>query len=119
MKVIGCTMNYIDYKSVVDKELNLDKAFLCSYDDGTNEYCMDVIWYMLQNLKSPIWNNYRFRLLFKVARIVLIIPHSNAGIESVFLLVNKNKSENSNRNPLDIERSLSSRLAVKLDCLES
>jgi hypothetical protein len=48
-----------------------------------------------------------------------IIPHSNAGIEHVFSLVNKNKSENSDRNRLDIERSLSTILAVKLDRPES
>ena len=63
---------FIDYKSVTDEEFDLDEALLCSYDDGTNEYRMDVIWYMLQNLKSPIGNNYKFRLLFKVAKIVLI-----------------------------------------------
>lgn len=61
---------FVDYKSLADKEFDLNKALLCSYDDGTNEYHMDVIWYMLQNLKLPIGNNYSFRLLFKVAKIV-------------------------------------------------
>ena len=61
---------------VVDGELNLGEALLCSYDDGTS---MVVIWHMLQNLKSPIRNIYRFRLLFKVERIIFIIPHSYAG----------------------------------------
>ena len=34
-------------------------------------------------------NNLRFNLLFKVAQIIVLIPH--AGIERVFSLVNKKK----------------------------
>ena len=68
---------------------------------------------MLQNLKSPAGNNYRFRTLFEVALLVLITPHSNAGIERVYSLVNKNRPEGSERNRLDIDASLSSILAVK------
>ena len=80
---------------------------------------MDTIWYILQAVKSPTGNHYRFRLLFKVAKIVLITPHSNAGIERVYSLVNKNKRTGSERNRLDIDGSLSSILAVKLDEPES
>ena len=57
---------------------------------------------------------YQFRLLFNVARLVLVTPHSNAGIKRVYALVNKNKAEGTDRNRLDIEGSLSSILAVKL-----
>ena len=45
----------------------------------------------------------------------LVAPHSNTGIERVYALVNKNKSEGSDRYRLDIEGTLSSILAVKLD----
>ena len=65
-------------------------------------------------MKSPVANNYRIRLLFSVARLVLVRTHSNAGIERVCALVNKNNAEATNRNRLDIEGSLSSVLAVKL-----
>ena len=34
-------------------------------------------------------------MLFEVARIVLLIPHSNAAIERLFSLVNKNKNDSS------------------------
>jgi hypothetical protein len=64
---------------------------------------MDVIWYHLRQLKNPVALNIRFRLLFEVARLVLLLPNSNAGIERVFSLVNKNKREGSDRNRLDIE----------------
>ena len=60
-----------------------------------------------------------FSLLFKCALVVLLTPHSNFSIERVFSLVNKNKSESSDRNRLDIGRSLSSILVVKLDRPES
>ena len=50
---------------------------------------------------------------------MLLTPHSNASIESLFSLVNKNKSMSSDRNRLNIEKSLSSILVVKLDRPES
>ena len=50
----------------------------------------------------------------EVAQIVLLIPHSNAAIERLFSLVNKNKNELSNRNRLDQDKALSSILAVSL-----
>ena len=77
---------------------------------------MDVLWYHLQSMKSPIRYNKRFNILFEVAQIVLLIPHSNAAIERLFSLLNKNKNELSDRNRLDQDKALSSILAVKLDC---
>ena len=57
--------------------------------------------------------------MFEVAWIDLTIPQSNDGIELVFSLVNKNRNESSDRNRLDIERSLSLILTVKLERPES
>ena len=51
---------------------------------------MDILWYHFQSMKSPIENNKRFNILFEVAGIVLLIPDSNAAIEGLFSLVNKN-----------------------------
>ena len=62
-----------------------------------------------------VGNNQRLELLFKLAKLILITPHSNAGIERVFSLVNKNKSVGSDRNRLDIEGLLSSILTVKME----
>ena len=50
---------------------------------------------------------------------MLSVPHSNAGIERVYSLVNKNKRLGSERNRLDINGSLASIIAVKLDRPES
>ena len=65
-----------------------------------------------------IGDNYRFRLLFNVARLILVTPHSNASIERLYALSKKNKTESSDRNRMDIEGTLSAILAVKLDRLE-
>ena len=46
---------------------------------------------------------------------MIVAPKSIAGIERVYALVNKDKSGSSGRNRLDIERTLSSILAVTLD----
>ena len=108
---------FVDYKSLTISELPDDALTdaVIQENEHTDEYRIDVIWYYMYQMKSPVGNNYRFRLLFNVARLVLVTPHSNAGIERVYALVNKNKAEGSDRNRLDIERSLSSILAAKLD----
>lgn len=86
------------------------------YKDGSKENRMDTIWYHLQSLKSPVGNISRF----KVARIVLLVPHCNAGIERVYSLVNKNKNKGSERNRIEIDGSISSILTVsKQKCFVS
>ena len=66
-------------------------------------------------MKGVVGNNDLFPLLFKCALVVLPTPHSNATIDGVFYLFNKNKSEGSNRNRLDNEGTLLLLLLVKLD----
>ena len=51
---------------------------------------------------------------FEVAQIVLTIPHSNAAIEQLLSLVNKNKNDDSGTTKLDVQGSLSSILPTKL-----
>ena len=53
--------------------------------------------------------------MFIVANLALVTPHSNAGIGRVYSIVNKNRAESSDRNKLDVERSLYAILAVKMD----
>ena len=73
----------------------------------------------LDNMMSPAGENYWFRLLFRVAVLVLVTPHSNAGFGCLYSLVNKNKPQGSDRNRMDIDETISSILAVKLACPES
>ena len=57
-------------------------------------------------------NEIRRNRLSKIAKLILVIPHSNAEEERVFSMVRKNKTPF--RPNLDIERTLSSLLTVKL-----
>ena len=75
---------FINFKSLSDSELPLGAW---EVDDGSKEYRIDTLWYHIQQLRSLAGNNQRFELLFKVAKLILITPHSNAGIERVFNLL--------------------------------
>ena len=99
---------FTDYKTLSISELPdtvLADALIVSYEDH-DEYRLDIIWYHLCQMKSLIGSDYRFHNLFNVARLVLVTPYSDAVIERVYSLVNKNKKEGSDRNKLDIEGSL-------------
>ena len=62
-------------------------------------------------MKKPGTNDLFFGLLFKVAEVVMTIPHSNAGEERIFSLINKNKTPS--RSSLQINGTLSSLIIVK------
>ena len=98
---------FIDFKTISDSQIDLNQAILKEYGDVTKEYHIDIIWHQLQELKSPIDCSNRFRRLFKFAKTILVTPHSNAGIKRVYSIVNKNKSENSDRKRLDVNKLLS------------
>lgn len=73
---------------------------------------MDVIWAYLGKKKSSDGCGLRFANLAKVAEIVLVIPHSNAGEERVFSLIRLNRT--SYRSSLSLDGTLSSILTVKM-----
>ena len=76
--------------------------------DGTKHYRMDSIWGQIATLKN-IDGSHRFELLWKVAKLVLVIPHSNAGEERVF-----RQNETPTRSCLDPNGTLASIIQVKL-----
>ena len=105
-------------KFLSDSELSSatwEDAIIKEYDDDSKEYRIDSLWYQIQRLRSLVGNNHRFKLLFKVAKFILIPPHSNAAIERLFSLVNKNKFTGSDRNRQDIKGLITSILAVKIE----
>ena len=53
---------------------------------------VNVLWWHIANLKLSHTNTPRFRYLFRVPEIVVILPHSNAEEEQLFSIVRKNKS---------------------------
>ena len=74
-------------------------------------YPVDVLWTYLKDVKKPGTRECEFDLLFKVAEAIMTIPHSNAGEERIFSLINKNKTPS--RSSLNLDGSLSSLITVK------
>ena len=72
---------------------------------------MDIIWHHLSSMKAPD-GTLRYNRLCQVAKLIMVIPHSNAQEEHVFSMVRKNKT--SFRPSLDPRGTLSSILTVKL-----
>ena len=72
---------------------------------------VDILWSYLKNIKLPGSNECEFDLLFKVADVVMTIPHSNAGEERIFSLINKNKTPS--QSSLSLDGTLSSLITVK------
>ena len=68
-------------------------------------------------MKIPGMDVYRFSTLSKVAKVVLTIPHSNAGEERVFSTIRKIRRED--RSKLQLEGSLSALVTVKLNLPET
>ena len=82
-------------------------------DSGEEPFVrMDVIWGFISTIKTGDGCKMKFSLLSRVAKLVLTLPHSNAGEERVFSLVRLNKTPY--RSSLDLEGTLSSILTVKM-----
>lgn len=88
------------------------KASCCLSGSEDDNMChMGVLWGYLKGVKTPGTNELMFDLLFKVAEVVLTIPHSNAGEERIFSYINKNKTPS--RDSLSLIGTLSSIITVK------
>ena len=83
----------IDLKTISDSQIAPNQAILKEYDNGMKEYCMDITWHQLQELKSSAGSSYRFRQLFKIVKTILVTAHSNAGIKYVYSIFKKTKSD--------------------------
>ena len=80
-------------------------------EEDASRYRSDVIWNYLATVKRPDGRK-AFPRLSAVAKLVLVLPHSNAGEERVFSLVRKNKTPF--RANLSVEGTLPNLLAIKL-----
>ena len=72
---------------------------------------IDVLWWHIANLVIPGKQVKRLKVLPKVAKVTLVIQHSNAELERLFSIVRKNKSLD--RSSLSLDGTLSSILATK------
>ena len=72
---------------------------------------VDVLWYFLSQIKITGTSLSRFKLLPRIASIVLVIPHSNADHERLFSIVRKSKIDS--RSSLKLDATLSSIFLMK------
>ena len=89
---------FVDYTCLSDKAI-LDhirkdaEVITKNIDDSQNVYYRDdILWAFLSELKLPDSGSPCFKFLSKVARLALVLPHSNASSERIFSLIRKNKT---------------------------
>ena len=61
------------------------------HDDRNKYYRVDILWGYTSQMKDCI-GKHRFDILFKVVKLVLVLPHSNATEERAFSIARKNKA---------------------------
>ena len=88
-----------------------EEAQVQDNDSDNSNYRMDVIWQYLSTKRGGD-GSLTFPRLSKIAKLVLVIPHSNADEERVFSMVRKNKTPF--RPNLGLDVTLPSLLTVKL-----
>ena len=84
-------------------------------DENENKivhYRFDVLWHYIVKIIVPGACNKRFKLLPQVASLVLVLPHSNAGLERLFIVLRTNKTDM--RPSLKLDGTLSSILTTKI-----
>ncbi|XP_064422522.1 uncharacterized protein LOC135360046 [Latimeria chalumnae] len=105
---------FVDYQLLHRSEIPQyvwDEALQTDTNDTVKCYRMDSIWAHLSNVKNPA-GPMRFPSLSRVARLVLVLPHSNADEERVFSLIRKNRTPF--RPNLALDGTSSSIIQVKL-----
>ena len=101
---------YLSYQVLTPEE---SPTFVkeCAGLEPEDPYRVDYLWNYLKDVKKPGTNDKEFNLLFQVAEAIMTIPHSNAGEERIFSLINKNKTPR--RSSLKLDGTLSSLITVK------
>lgn len=84
------------------------------YEDEERTHIQaDLLWHRLEHLRD-VNGKLKFGLLANVAKLVLILPHSNADEERVFSMVRKNKTAFCAN--LSLDTTLPSILHCKVNC---
>ena len=109
---------FVDYQSMCDDNISADAWAEAEVVDRKDEneskivhYRIDVLWHYIAKIIVPGTCNKRFKLLPQVVSLVLVLPNSNAGLERLFSVVRKNKTDM--RSSLNFDGLLSSILETK------
>ena len=100
------------YQSLATIPPEIDTSHTSNEEDEHDHVQADLLWHGLEKL-TDVNGKLMFGLLAKVAKLVLILPHSNADEECVFSLVRKNKT--AFRANLSLETTLPSILHCKVN----
>lgn len=101
---------FLAYQLLTDEDIPQSlKELSCRSADGCHQ--IDILWGYLRTIKKPGSSILEFDLLFQVAELIMTIPHSNAGEERIFSLINKNKTPS--RSSLELTGTLSSIIVAK------
>lgn len=109
---------FCDYRSLTDEDIGVIAGNEANVVDGlVNDqeifhHRVDILWWYLSQMVIPESSAIRCCHLQKVAELVIVLPHSNAGEERLFSMVHKNKTDS--RASLKLEGTLSNLLAMKL-----
>ncbi len=101
---------FINYQMLCSNDIPSSVKSRANLQDE-DPHRVDYLWGYLRTLQEPGTNHKAFGLLFRVAELIMTIPHSNAGEERIFSLINKNKTPS--RSSLQLEGTLSSLIIVK------
>ena len=116
-EIIQLDEEFIEYQLLKEEEIPKsvwDDATIVESEE-TKYFRMDVIWGYLAKQKS-CFGRFSYKLLSKITKLVLVLPHSNAGEERVLSMIRKNKT--TFRSSMSFE-TLSSILTVKLSNAEA
>ena len=104
---------FLDYQLMDKNEIPGDvwDSAVTIVDGVQKHYRMDKFWNYISSMVNPD-GIHRFHWLANVAKLVLILPHSNASEERVFSMVTKNKTIF--RPNLQLDGTLASILTIKL-----
>ena len=106
-----CLMNLL----IISQCLMMIKCWCMGWkqeNENKTVHCrIDVLFHYIAKIIIPRTRNKKFELLHQVASHVLVLPHSNAGLERLFNVVRRNKSDA--RSSLKLDDTLSSILTTK------
>lgn len=74
----GLLEEFIDFQLLQESEIPstvLEQAAVVT--DGVTHHRLDIIWHHLSTMKAPD-HTLRFNRLSQVAKLIVVIPHSNA-----------------------------------------
>lgn len=103
---------FLNYQLLLKEDIPTEVKKLAKDVEDDPYYHVDILWGYLKGVKTPGTNSLEFDLLFRVAEVVMTIPHSNAGEERIFSLINK-KNKTPSRSSLNLNGTLSSLVVVK------